>query len=132
MAAFTCEDAKRIWNQIFQSVFSDEMSIKILADRFSHLAHAETTHPELRNGGTSETMSSINYLIDTPGLTWESRQDYVRSLPIIQQALLYDRFSFVDNYLSKVGPREFINAGDAEDFLRWGLIDLWNRLHCDT
>jgi hypothetical protein len=125
MAALTGKDAKRIWHQMSKSVFSDEMSIKIAEVKFTHLQQGDNTYFDLRNTATAKTLESIDYLIHAPGLTWDNRQDYVRSLRVIQQSFLYDRFCFVDDYLSKVGTREFFTIAKPEDFLIWGLLNVW-------
>ena len=126
MTARTGNDAKMIWDRVFQSVFSDAMSMKIAAEKAIYLKQGDHTYIDLRNEAAGITLGTINYLIAYPSLTWENWRDHVRSLPLIQQGFLLDRFRYVDEYLSKVRTREFLYEDKIEDFLRWGLIDMWN------
>jgi hypothetical protein len=130
--ANTGEFAQRIWDQILRSVFSDDMVIRIAADKLAHLEQGDSTYNDLRNTATARTVETINYLIDTPGLTWADWQDHVRSLPPLQQGFLLDRFNFVKKYLAKMKSHEFFPVGEVNEFLRWGLIQMWDARSRET
>ena len=125
MTARTGNDAKIIWGQIFLSVFSDGMSMKIASERATYLKQGDHAYFDLRKEAAGKTLETINYLVAYPSLTWENWRDHVRSLPLIEQSFLLDRFRYVDEYLGNVGTREFVDKEKVEDFLRWGLIDMW-------
>ncbi len=99
------------------------MVIRILQEQAKYLKEPIST--DLRNTSAAKVLELIDSLC-VPDLTTDDLRHLVERAPITLQAFLHERFLYIDDYLARQGEREFFYEDKSGDFLRFGLVDLWD------
>ncbi len=126
MKSSTAGHARQIWDDIRNGIFSVEMLAMINLEKLRYLATRDKTYIDMRNSSSAEVLKLIEKLQSVPDLVVPEMSAIVQEMPLSVQSFLFDRFLYVDEYLEKLGQTEFFFEEGPHEFLRWGLMDIWD------
>lgn len=116
--------ARLIMEDLRTKIFAEALYTFVIRDRLRYLAARDRTYFESREIDEKNVRELVEYMC-TINLDVPAMREVVRLQPTNMQSFLLDRFIYADEFLSKYPNQEFF-VKTMGDFLRWGLIDIWN------
>ena len=115
------------WRDIRERVFSLDMKIAVLKN-LNQLSE-EDYYIDLRNTSEARLLDLIEQLGLLPTDQWSI---FVNGQPLTLMSFLYDRFLYVEKYLTDLAQADVFQECPEADLLKWGLVQLWNERDINT
>lgn len=118
-------EVRIIWNELFHRVFNKQLSDVIIKEKLKYFGN-RTEYINERNNSSEKVVKLINDLLLVDDLPVDYMGEIVSAAELTEQQFLFDRFLYMDEHLKQLGEKDFYVSDKSSDFVRYGLIDIWD------